>query len=120
MRFLLDQPISWLVGEALEAAGHEAVHVRDLSLEKADDDVILSRALADHAVIVTRDSDFGTLLAASRHRAPSVILFRMRDGRPSVQAGVLLRYLPEISEALMEGAVVIGDAAVRIRSLPLP
>ena len=86
MRFLLDQPISQKVGKALQAAGHEAVHAGELRLAAASDKVILERAVKDGCVIVTQDTDFGTLLSGSGQRLPSVILLRMRDGRPSVQA----------------------------------
>lgn len=120
MRFLLDQPISWLVGRELQAAGHEARHVRELGLAAADDSVILSRAAADACVIITQDTDYGTLLSASGQRLPSVVLFRIRSGRPSTQAATLLRNLAAIEDALREGAVVVvGDAFVRIRLLPI-
>lgn len=120
MRFLLDQPISWLVGQELQAAGHQAWHVGELGLATADDSLIFSRAAADRCVIITQDTDYGTLLSVSGQRVPSVILLRMREGRPLVQAAILLRNLPALEEALREGAVVVlGDASIRIRKLPL-
>ena len=120
MRFLLDQPIFWIVGKALQAAGHEALHTSELRLATASDSVILDRAVKEGCVIVTQDTDFGTLLSGSGQRLPSVILFRMRDGRPSVQARVLLESIPVIEQALREGAiVVVTDAFVRVRHLPI-
>lgn len=120
MRFLLDQPISWIVGKALQAAGHEALHTSELGLGTASDSVILDRAAKERCVIVTQDTDFGTLLSSFGQRLPSVILFRMRDGRPSVQARVLLKNIPVVEEALRNGAiVVVTDAAIRIRHLPI-
>ena len=120
MRFLLDQPISWMVGETLRAGGHEALHVGELGLATASDDVILERAVKERCIIVTQDTDFGTLLSSSRQRIPSVILFRMRDGRPSAQASVLLKNIPALEEALHGGAiVVVTDASIRVRQLPI-
>ena len=120
MRFLLDQPISWMVGKKLQEAGHEVQHVGELGLGTASDGVILERAVEERCVIVTQDTDFGTLLSSSRRRLPSVILFRMRDGRPSVQAGVLLKNIPVLEEALRNGAiVVVTDASIRVRHLPI-
>ncbi len=72
-----------MVGKALQAAGYEALHVGELGLGAASDTVILDRATKERCVIVTQDTDFGTLLSNSGQRLPSVILFRMRDGRPS-------------------------------------
>ena len=120
MRFLLDQPISWMVGKALQDAGHETLHVGELGLSAASDGVILDRAVKERCVIVTQDTDFGTLLSSSGQRLPSVILFRMRDGRPSVQAGVLLKNIPVLDDALRKGAiVVVTDASIRVRHLPI-
>jgi predicted nuclease of predicted toxin-antitoxin system len=120
VRFLLDQPISWIVGKTLQAAGHEALHVGELGLGAASDDVILDRATKERCVIVTQDTDFGTLLSSSRQQLPSVVLFRMRDGRPSAQARVLLENIPALEHALQEGAiVVVTDASIRVRRLPI-
>ncbi len=120
MRFLLDQPISWMVGKTLQAAGHEAPHVSELGLGAADDDTILDWAVQEGCVIVTQDTDFGTLLSSSRRRLPSVILFRTRDGRPSVQARVLVENIPVLEESLRNGAiVVVTDASIRVRHLPI-
>ena len=77
MRFLLDQPISWLVGRELSEAGHGVQHVHDLGLAAADDGVILRRAADDGRIVVTQDTDYGTLLSASGQKVPSVILLRM-------------------------------------------
>lgn len=109
-----------MVGKTLQAAGHEALHVSELGLGTASDEVILDRAAKERCVIVTQDTDFGTLLSSSRQRLPSVILFRMRDGRPSVQARVLLENIPVLEQALQEGAiVVVTDASIRVRHLPI-
>lgn len=109
-----------MVGTTLQAGGHEALHVGELGLGAAGDRVILDRAVRERCVIVTQDTDFGTLLWSSRQRLPSVILFRMRDGRPSVQARVLLKNIPVLEEALRNGAiVVVTDASIRVRHLPI-
>ena len=120
MRFLLDQPISWIVGKALREAGHEASHTSELQLATADDSVILNRAAEDGCAIITQDTDFGTLLSHSGQHLPSVILFRMRDGRPATQIEVLLQHLPTLEDVLRDGAiVVVGDASIRVRRLPV-
>ena len=59
----------------LADAGHDAVHVRDYGLHAAEDQVILERAGVEERVVVSADSDFAMLLALSRRREPSFILF---------------------------------------------
>ena len=44
MRFLLDENVSHRVCPHLKAAGHDAVHVAEIGLTSADDQVILGRA----------------------------------------------------------------------------
>lgn len=121
MKFLVDQAVSWRVGSDLSAAGHDAVHVRNLDMSTAKDAVILGRAADENRIVITQDTDFGTLLAASGSQRPSVILLRMRSGRPAEQARTLLARLAAVEEDLLEGAIVVmTEDAIRIRKLPAP
>ena len=63
MRFLIDNALSPALAALLQQAGHDAIHVRELGLQHADDEVIFERAAAEHRIVVSADADFGTLLA---------------------------------------------------------
>ena len=121
MRFLIDNALSPLLAEQLSAAGHDAVHVRDYEMQAAADEEIFLRAQRETRVIVSADTDFGTLLAARRDLSPSVVLFRHgTQRRPASQAKILLANLSAIEKDLAEGAlVVIEPSRIRVRSLPL-
>jgi predicted nuclease of predicted toxin-antitoxin system len=79
---------------------------------------IVEWAVKEDRIIITQDTDYGTLIVPSGRLRPSVILFRMRDGQPSTQIRLLGMYMPQVQASLEAGAiVVIGDAAIRVRML---
>ena len=63
MRFLVDANLSPRVAALLDSAGFESVHVGDVGLLTAADQVILEHAAANGLVIISADTDFGELLA---------------------------------------------------------
>lgn len=118
MKFLVDNALSPVMAEGLRRAGHDAIHVRDYRLQESEDEVIFDRAAR---IIVSADTDFGTLLALRREKTPSVILLRrMVPRRPESQVSFLLSNLNEIAESLERGAVVvIEETRLRVRPLPI-
>jgi predicted nuclease of predicted toxin-antitoxin system len=121
MKFLIDNALSPALAALLQQAGHDAIHVRSIGLQHADDDAIFDRAAVERRVLVSADADFGTLLAMRSSRQPSVIQFRGEGSRkPDAVARTLLANLPQLVDALENGSIVTFEPArVRVRLLPI-
>jgi len=115
MKFLIDNALSPMIAEGLCKAGYDAVHVRDYGLQDAMDEVILERSTDEDCVLISADTDFGTLLALYKKRRPSFILFRKGTSRRSEnQVELILKNLVAIHKPLIEGSVVVFE-----KKLPL-
>jgi predicted nuclease of predicted toxin-antitoxin system len=121
VRFLVDENLSPILADLLCAAGHDASHVRNLGMQGATDQAIMAIAAEEQRVVVSADTDFGTLLARSGAKLPSVLLIRRLVGRRAAeQATIIMANLPTVAQDLDSGAVVVlTDDWVRIRRLPM-
>jgi predicted nuclease of predicted toxin-antitoxin system len=121
MKFLIDNALSPQIAESLRTVGHDAVHVRECGLQAAPDDEVFDRADEEGRIIVSADTDFGTILAVRKSFKPSIVLFRRETSHnPSNQLDLLLANLHQIEALLEQGAVVVFDAGrLRIRRLPI-
>jgi len=63
VKFLIDQNRSPRLALLLREYGHDAIHTLEVGLERAKDEELLLLAATEDRVIVSGDTDFGTLLA---------------------------------------------------------
>ncbi|MBN1443095.1 MAG: DUF5615 family PIN-like protein [Planctomycetes bacterium] len=120
MRFLVDNSLSPRMTRALAEQGHEAVHVRDIGLATASDDIVFTEAAREDRVILAQDVDFGTILALRGDSRPSVVSFRCRLKSADRLLALLVRTLPLVESDLASGSlVVVQDSRIRVRRLPI-
>ena len=120
MKFLADMGISPKTVSFLNSLAHDAVHLKDQDLQRAFDSFILEKALNEGRVLLTHDLDFAELLAASGGKAPSVIVFRLRNMHPDRVNICLNMILTKHIEALEKGVIIsVDEGLIRVRYLPI-
>ena len=120
MKLLVDEALQDAVGHRMAEAGHDVTHVRLLGLAGHTDDEVMALALQEDRVLVTTDTDFGTILALTGAAGPNVLLLRGVGDSATERVGAILDVLPRIEYELSEGAVVVIEQdRYRIRYLPI-
>jgi predicted nuclease of predicted toxin-antitoxin system len=120
MRLLVDEALQDAVAHRLATAGHDATHVRILGLAGHTDDEVMALAIADDRILVTTDTDFGTILALTGAAGPSILLLRGIGDSVDERVDALLDVLLRAERVLSEGAVVVIEPdRYRIRYLPI-
>lgn len=121
MNYVVDANLSPRLAALLRDAGHDAVHVRDIGLRTASDDEIIDYAISTDRIVISHDTDFGTLLAYRELSKPSFILIRSSDPVDvHDQARLIVANLDAMSDDLETGAIaVFARGRLRIRRLPL-
>jgi predicted nuclease of predicted toxin-antitoxin system len=119
MKFLIDMNLSPAWVRILSAKGYKSFHWSDVGPKNADDAIIFEYALDNGCTILTLDVDFGTLLALSHSKLPSVIQIRREDVDPLNLHAALFEILSTYSNEIEQGAlIVLDEKKIRIRMLP--
>ena len=119
MRFLADMGVSIRVVEWLRNNGHDAKHLREEGLRRMPNGEIFTKAIHENRIIIAFDLDFGEIVALSKGKKASVILFRLHNTRTSHLIRRLSTVLKDTDKALEEGAVVVvEESRHRVRCLP--
>ena len=116
MRFLLDANIPYSAKEAFPAR-HTAIHVRDIGLHRAADEVVIGWAKRHRAVLVTRDLDFANILRFPPQRYAGIMVLRLPHFYEATRIKrVLGEFLFKAREAdFRKSVIIVEDGRFRIR-----
>ena len=120
MKLLVDMNMSprWI--EVFADAGLEAEHWSSVGAANASDIEIMTFAAAHGWTVLTRDLDFGSILAATGGRKPSVVQLRSDDARPEAVGFDLLSAVRQCRAELESGALLTVEISRhRLTLLPL-
>lgn len=112
--------ISMRVVGWLRSNNHDVVHLREQNLHTLPDNEIFDKAITEDRIILTFDLDFGEIVALSRNRQVSIILFRLRNTTTPFVLKRLEKVITESAALLEEGNIIlVEEARYRIRKLPI-
>jgi len=121
LKFIIDNALSPIFSNQLQTHGFDVIHVRDMNMQKCSDEEIFDFAQQEERIIVSADTDFGTIIALRNEKYPSIIIFRrIKNRKPLEQVALLISNLKQIEEYLIKGSIVIiEDKRIRVRPLPI-
>ena len=90
MKILIDMCLSPDWKRALVDAGFEAIHWSEIGRGNAPDKELFEWARSHNLILFTHDLDFGTLLALSKSRKPSVIQLRTQEVTPQKMGALVV------------------------------
>ena len=120
MKLLIDMNLTPQWVEFFAARAIESVHWSQVGSPRALDHEIMAFARQAGFVIFTHDLDFGSILAVTHARGPSVIQARVEDPVPAAMGDAVVAAVVDNMSYLERGALVTIDPdKLRIRILPI-
>lgn len=120
MKILVDMNLSpdWVA--VFNRHGWQAEHWSEIGDPQAADQEIMEWAATHGYCVFTHDLDFGTMLALSHERGPSVLQIRAKDVLPAHLEPIVIAALAQHEADLSSGAlVVVDEMRSRVRLLPI-
>ena len=106
MKVVIDMCLSTRWAPYLSDHGHDAVHWSSVGQQDDPDEVILTWAVSEGAVILTKDLDFGMLVFSRRQTGPSIIQIRSDADLPEDTGTQILRALTFLTHELGRRALI--------------
>lgn len=120
VKILIDMSLSPDWCQVLGSAHCAAVHWSTVGDPRAADREIMDWAVAHGYVVFTHDLDFGTVLALTHNKGPSVLQVRAQNVLPDHLGALVIAAIRQHASDLESGALVVVDEAKhRVRILPI-
>jgi len=114
MKFLVDESVDHQIVDRLRTDGHEVWYVSEMESGIVDD-LVLSRANQEKAILVTADKDFGELVFRQKRISMGVILTRLAGLSSDQKAEIVSAAINQHSSELESAFAVIVPGSIRIR-----
>lgn len=116
MRFLIDRCAGRRLADWLRSDGHDVIEARELGPDPGDR-ALLEQAAAEGRILVTIDTDFGTLIHL--YDVAHMGLVRLPDVRAERRIALIAQLIDQHEEALKARAVItVRGERIRISQTP--
>ncbi|MBI5801668.1 MAG: DUF5615 family PIN-like protein [Verrucomicrobia bacterium] len=114
MNLLADEGVDAPIVARLRQDGHEVLYIAELE-PGIPDDVVLSRANANSALLLTADKDFGELVFRLSRVHAGVILLRLAGLSLEAKADLVAVAIEERGAQFKDAFTVISPGVIRLR-----
>jgi predicted nuclease of predicted toxin-antitoxin system len=114
MNLLADEGVERQIVERLRADGHSVWYIAEMS-PGISDEVILSQANEDRALLITLDKDFGELVFRQQLVYEGVLLLRLAGVSNDTKAAIVSDFLQKRGPEMAVAFSVITPGNIRIR-----
>ena len=114
MRLYLDQMLRVELASLLRSAGHDVIRASETGQARADDALILERAVQEQRILVTLDEHFGDWVVLPLSKHFGVIRVKASPTTTENIAGVLLPLLAQhLQSDFRNRLVIVSSSRVR-------
>jgi predicted nuclease of predicted toxin-antitoxin system len=116
MKFLADENVEWTVVETIRSFGYDVLAAHH-DLTGTTDEKLLEIALRDDRILVTNDTDFGTLVFYRKQVASGIVLMRFLNENTSLKRAMIEHLLKHHAKKLKNHFTVVSEKQIRIKPL---
>jgi len=110
LRLYLDQMFGLDVAVALRREGHDVLRAAETGLARADDELILGKAIRENRILLTLDEHFGDWVILPLKKHPGVIRIKVNPATTENVLNLLLPFLRLHSNLQFKDHLVILSA----------
>ena len=110
LRLYLDQMFGLDVAAALRREGHDVLRAAETGLARADDELILAKAIRENRILLTLDEHFGDWVILPLRKHPGVIRIKVNPATTENVLNLLLPFLRLHSNLQFKDHLVILSA----------
>jgi predicted nuclease of predicted toxin-antitoxin system len=110
LRLYLDQMFGLDVAAALRREGHDVLRAAETGLARADDSLILEKAIREERILVTLDEHFGDWVILPLKKHPGVIRLKVNPATATNVVDLILPFLRLHSSIQFKDHLVILSA----------